>query len=192
DHVGGDIAGTNGVDRDSLARVFPREGFCEAYVARFRGSVIGLAYLALLTVDGGDIDDPAEAAHAHPLDHRAGHVEKRIQIDVDDLVPLLQRHVVEHGVAGDPRIIDEDIDRPDFVTDFSEPFGAGLVVRHIPFVDRDSRLRLEFRRRFVVARIVRGDRVTRRLQSLADGGPNPARTAADHRYPSHEFYPFGF
>ena len=88
-------------------------------------------------------------------------------------MPLLRRHFVEHGIAGDPRVVNEDIDRPDFATDFSEPFGAGLVVRHIPFVDRDSRLRLEFRRGFVVARIVRGDRVTRRQQGLADGGTNP-------------------
>jgi hypothetical protein len=103
--------------------------------------------LALLAVNRGDVNDPAEPAFAHALDHRAGHVEKRIQIDVDDIMPLLRRHFV--GVAGDPRVIDEDIDRPNFVADFGQSFGAGLVVRNIPFIDGDPRLHLEFRRRVV-------------------------------------------
>ena len=52
---------------------------------------------------GGDVDDPAELAVAHPGPDRMGHVEQPGQVGVDDLFPLLGGHLVEHGVAGDPK-----------------------------------------------------------------------------------------
>src|SRR3546814_1695142 len=65
------------------------------------GGVVGLSLLALLAVDRTDLDDPAPLAFAHAFDHRAGDVEHRVEVGVDDFLPLLRGHLVEGAVAGD-------------------------------------------------------------------------------------------
>ena len=49
-----------------------RQRLGEADVAGLGGGIIGLAHLALLAVDRGDVDDAAELALAHAFDHRRG------------------------------------------------------------------------------------------------------------------------
>ena len=80
--------------------------FVEAELPSLGGGVISLANLALLAIDRGDIDDSAELAAAHALDHWPAHVEQRIQIGVDHRAPLLRCHAVKHGIAGDAGIVD--------------------------------------------------------------------------------------
>ena len=70
-HLGGDIARADGVDGDALAGVLLRQRLGEADVAGLGGGIVGLAHLALLAVDRGDVDDAAEAALAHAVDDRA-------------------------------------------------------------------------------------------------------------------------
>ena len=104
-------------------------------LAGLGGGIVGLAHLALLAVDRGDVDDAAELALAHAFDHRPGHVEQRVEVGVDHRAPLLRRHAVEHGVAGDAGIVDQHLDRAEIGLDLLEPGGAGLVGRHVPLVD---------------------------------------------------------
>src|SRR6185312_4197578 len=93
-HLGVDIAGGDGVDGDALAGALLGQGLGEAVDARLGGGVVHLAVLPGLAVDGADVDDAAEAALAHAVDDAAGHVEAGGQVGVDDLGPLLRRHLV--------------------------------------------------------------------------------------------------
>ena len=61
--------------------------------------IIRLSHLALLAIDGRDVDDAAVISVAHAIDDRLGHIEHAVQIDPYNLAPLLWRHPVQHGVA---------------------------------------------------------------------------------------------
>ncbi|MNT53323.1 hypothetical protein D3C72_1904070 [compost metagenome] len=84
-----------------------------------------------------------------------GHVEHTVEVGVDHLVPLFRRHLVEHGVARDAGIVDQDLDRAEFGLDLGDPLGAGLVVGDVPLEGVDARLRLEGLGLLVIAGIVR-------------------------------------
>jgi hypothetical protein len=69
-----------------------------------------------------------------------GHVEHAGQVGVDDLFPLLRRHLVEHRVAGDAGIVDQHVDRAEIGLDLLDAGGAGVVVGDRPFVGLDAGL----------------------------------------------------
>src|SRR5262249_27522927 len=117
DHVGVDVAGRDAIHGDALARALLRQRFREADHAGFRRGIVHLAGLAFLTVDRADVDDAAPAPRAHALDHLARHVETRIHVDADHVVPLLVAHLVEEAVAGDAGVVDEHVDRTERVLD---------------------------------------------------------------------------
>src|SRR5262245_25404475 len=62
DHLGRDIARADGVDGDARPRALLGQRLGEAELAGLGGRIIGLAELALLAVDGGDVDDAPEFA----------------------------------------------------------------------------------------------------------------------------------
>ncbi len=74
------------------------------------GGVVGLPRIAGDADHRGDRDDAAEALLHHPAQHRAGQVERRREVDRQDLVPLLVLHPHEEVVAGHAGIVDEDIE----------------------------------------------------------------------------------
>ena len=86
-HVGVDVAWRDRVHGDALAGAFLGQRLGEAVNAGFGGGVIHLAVLAGLAVDRADVDDAAEAALAHALDHQAAHVEAGGEIGGDDTRP---------------------------------------------------------------------------------------------------------
>ena len=118
--VGLHIARRDRVHGDAFARAFQRKRPGEADHAGLGRAVIGKPKLALLAVDRGDVDDAAEAPLAHAVDHRARHVEQRIEIGADHLLPLLMRHLLQHGVARDAGIVDQHFDRTDLVLDIDD------------------------------------------------------------------------
>ena len=189
EQVGRDIARRDRVHGDALARAFERQRPGEADHAGFGRAVIGEAELALLAVDRGDVDDAAEAPLAHAVDHRPGHVEQRVEIGADHLLPLLVRHLLEHGVARDAGIVDQHLDRADLVLDIDDALLAGDIVAHVPFKDRDLGFLLEGLGGVVVAAVIGGDLVAGLLQSLANGGADAARSTRDQSHPSHAFLP---
>src|SRR5690606_37900972 len=113
-----DEAGGHGVHRDAVANEFPGQRLGEADDGRFCRGVVGLAEVAGMAYDAGDVDDAAVAPLDHVVDERLGRVEDAVQVDVDDRVPLLQRHFGEEGVSGDARVVDEDVDAAVFGDDF--------------------------------------------------------------------------
>ena len=82
----------------------------EADQAHLGGAVVGLAEVAQNAGVRGGVEDPAVALLAHLDPRRAGHVERPPQVDVDDGVEQLRRHVVERLVAQDAGVVDDDVD----------------------------------------------------------------------------------
>ena len=179
DHFGRDIAGADRIDGDAGPRAFLRQGLHKADIARLRGGVIHLAHLALLAVNGGNANDPPELAGAHAFPDRPRHVEQRVQVGVDDAVPLVFRHPVEHAVLGDAGIVDQHFNRADRRFHLGDACNAGVVVTDIPFERLDAGLLCESFRRRVISGITRRDLVAFRFEGLRNGRADAARTAGN-------------
>ena len=95
---------------------------------------------------------------------------------------------MEHGVAGDAGVVDQNLDRSDVGLDLFHALGAGLERRNVPLEHGDAGFGLEFLRGFVVAVIDGGDLVAGCLERLADRGTDAAGAAGDQRYASHTLF----
>src|SRR5699024_4480389 len=83
----------------------------------FRGRVVRLAGSSHECGFGGSVDDAPEDRRAGrlaggPEMHTGGVAEcgVALEVDVDDLVPLVLGEVEDHRVAHDPRVVDDDIE----------------------------------------------------------------------------------
>src|SRR6185437_1137175 len=175
--------------RDALAGAFLRQRLGEAVNARFRRGVIDLAVFAGLAIDRADIHDAAEGALAHAVDDQAAHIEARGQVGRDHRAPLLRRHAVQHRVAGDAGIVDQHVDRAEFVDDALKAAIASFVVRHIEAVTADAGFLGAAARRLLIAAIHRGHFVPGALKLFGNGAADAARAAGDDRYPCHVALP---
>ena len=122
-HVGFDIAGGHGVDRDGAGGELAGEGFGEADKAGFGGGVVGLAGLAGFADDGGDVDDAAPAGFEHGLHAGLGEEKGAGEIGGEDVVPVVALHAQGEDVAGDAGVVDEDFDAAEV---FDDGLGAGF------------------------------------------------------------------
>ena len=61
------------------------------------------------------------------------HVEHARQVGVDDLMPLLRRHLVKRCIAGDAGVVDQDVDRAKIGLDLRDACGACLIIANGPF-----------------------------------------------------------
>ena len=138
-----DIARRDHVDGDALGGVLLRQRLGEADHAGLGGGVVRLAHLALLAVDRGDDDDAPEAARRACRRSPAGSGEHGVEVGADHRLPLLEGHAVEHAVAGDAGIVDQDVDRAELGLDRLDAGLAGGGVGDVELVDRDAGLGLE-------------------------------------------------
>jgi hypothetical protein len=98
---------------------------------------------------------------------------------------------VECAIPGDAGIVDEHIDRAEVGFDFLDTSGAGIERTHVPFINGDAGLVLEFVRRRVVAGIIGGNLVAGGLERLADRCANPPRPPRYQRNSCHvESFPW--
>ena len=189
DHVGVDIARRDRVDCHPELRAFLRQRLGEAVDAGLGGGIVDLAVLPRLPVDRADVDDPAPAALAHAGEGRLGHVEAPAEVDAHDIVPVLEAHLVERAVAGDPGVVDDDVDGTELRLDRSAAGLRRLVIAHVPPPCRDAGRFGKGAGLFVIAGIIGDDRVALPLEPLADRLPDPARSSGDDRYPAHAILP---
>ena len=61
-----------------------------------------------------------------------------------DLIPLLRLHAVEHRIARDAGIVDENVDGSDLALDLHQSLNAGIVAGHVPPEDGNAGLLLKF------------------------------------------------
>jgi hypothetical protein len=72
----------------------------KAVHAGLGSGVVGLPELAFLAVNGRNIDDTAKTAFYHAIQYRFHHIEQRIQIGLDDGVPVILGLFLESAIAG--------------------------------------------------------------------------------------------
>src|SRR5207244_10505671 len=142
--------------------------------------------VAGLPDDRRDVDDPAGAALEHVLQRRLRHEERAGEVDAEDLVPVLVGHLQNRLVAGDPGVVDEDVQPPVVVDDLLDGPPAVLRGAHVALMDAgaDAVLRelvLERLRTLAVAAVAGGDRGPLHREALADRGADATRPAGDHR-----------
>src|SRR5690606_33197469 len=125
------------VGGDVLARAFLRQRNGEAMDAGLGGGVVGLAELAGLAVDRGDVDDAPEAALAHALDDLPGNVESSGEVNADHRVPVALVHLVEEAVTGNAGAVDQDVDRAVLGFDLLGHGLAGIEVSDVALYPAD-------------------------------------------------------
>ena len=89
----------------------------EADDARLRGGVVALVGIARYAHHGAHVDDTAAVLLPHDGLHRLGEVEHRLEVDVDNGVPLLLGHTLEGGVFGDASVVDQHVDATEVLDD---------------------------------------------------------------------------
>src|SRR5947199_267292 len=107
-HLRIDKSWADGVHRDLCAGQFFCGRDAQADYAGFGGGVIRLADIAH-PAGRRNIHDAAGAGPAHDAARRSSHEEDAGKINGDDLMPLFVRHLVEHGIAIDTGIVDQNV-----------------------------------------------------------------------------------
>ncbi len=111
EHRGLDKAGGQAIDGDVARGDFLGQGFGKADNAGLGGGVIGLSAVARNPNDGGDINDSAPAPLHHAAQGRLGQAEGGSQVHGYDLLPIFVLQAQGQVVAGQPGVINDDIDR---------------------------------------------------------------------------------
>ena len=93
--------------------------------------VIGLARLPFLAIDRRDVDDAAPTFLHHIGHHLLGDVEHRVKVGFDHGVPVLARHLQEHAVLGDSRVVDQHVDGAVFEFCLAKSGHGGVPIAHI-------------------------------------------------------------
>ena len=105
-----DVAGADAVDGDAVGRDFERHRLGQAGDAVLGRDVGRLERRGHEGMGRGRVDDAAPAARLHARHGGADGVEGGGQIDGDDLVPLLDRELLDRRDVLDAGIVDEDVD----------------------------------------------------------------------------------
>ena len=118
-----------------------------------------------------------------------GRVQVNIEIEVgaDDGGPLIEGHLVEHAVAGDAGIVDENVDGAELGFDRADARLAGSGIGDVELEDRDAGLGFELVGGFVIAAVIGGNLVARFLQGLRNRGTDAAGAAGDQCNARHVF-----
>jgi len=171
----------------------------EAGDARLGRRVVGLPGVARRPGDRGDIDDlasdPRDTCRALSLDrcaddrlHSAQNAERRFEVHIEDVVPLLVSHLLQHAVPGVAGVVDDDVDAAEGLDSGShEAVGEGGVsdaadAGHGAATgvgDIGSRLR-----RDVVVEVVDHDARSRGRQLQRDFATDTATRAGHERDPT--------
>src|SRR5690606_17806477 len=75
--------------------------------------------------------DAAPLTVYHALNDLLGYIEQTVQIGIDDGTPVFLAHFSEQAIAGDARIIDQHINRPQFIAYFFKCIRRGVPVGYI-------------------------------------------------------------
>ena len=189
DHVDGDPSGSVFHCNDTGQRDDPE----------LRRTVIALADIAEQSRGRRNHDDPPVILLAKQVYRRSIDIEVAGQVHIDDSLPILGEHVVEHLVAQDPGGVEDDVQPAESVARLLHhrqaivEFGNGAVIggrlaaRVFDLID-------DFLRRRLVrplaaaagAGIIDDDLGAVRSHQLGDFGPDPAACSRTDRDPPFE------
>src|SRR5581483_244616 len=108
--VSRDVSGRDGIDIDARMRPLVRERFGHAGERVLGRGVADDVYPALEAQQRRGEDDLSAAARDHPGPDRLGEDERRGEVDLDHVVPGLERMLRRRLPVDDPGVADEDVD----------------------------------------------------------------------------------
>ena len=124
---GGEVAGRDGVDLDVAARPLVGEGFGELGNSAFAGGVCGNADAALEAEERGNVDDFAWCvAGDHVAADELAELEDRGEVDLQDLLPGVERVVLGLVAEDHAGVVYQDVDAAEFGDDFGEEARCGV------------------------------------------------------------------
>ncbi len=109
-HGRGDVAGSDGVDGDVAGGELARHGERKADKSSLGRGIVCLSRRAHLANDGSDVDDASPALLHHAADDGLGQQKGCAQVGGQDVIPVGTLHSQQQGVAGDPGVVDQDVD----------------------------------------------------------------------------------
>ncbi|MPN27166.1 hypothetical protein SDC9_174593 [bioreactor metagenome] len=101
---------SHGIDAHAVRRGFQCRAAGEGHHPRLGRRVVRLFGLRTPAQDRCVVHDHTLAARLHHLERGTRHAESACQRDVDDLVPLVIRHVNHHAARTQTGIVDQHID----------------------------------------------------------------------------------
>jgi len=110
EHVGGDECGGDGVDGDAFFGEEIGVGAGEAEDACFGGGIVRTDDAAILSGDGGEIDNASPSFGAHVGERALRDEKDGSEIDTDGLVPVGFGDLRGRKRAADAGVVDEDVD----------------------------------------------------------------------------------
>src|SRR3984957_16742800 len=131
-----DEAGRNGVHGDAARGDFDGDGAGEADESGLGGDVIRLAGVAGLGHHRADIDDAAGTLLEHSAERLLDAEMRPGKVGANYSVPVFEPHAQRQRVAGDGRVIDQDVELGEFREDLLEP---GFDLRGVGDVHRDGK-----------------------------------------------------
>ena len=108
-----------------------------------------------------------------------GHVEYAVEIRAHHISPLIAGHLVKRRIAGDARIVDQNVNRTQVGFHSGNAGGAGVIVRDIPFIGLDASFGGECGSLFIITCIGGRDSVACGLQGSGNGGTDPSGASSD-------------
>ena len=152
-----------------------RERLREPDDPRLRRGVVRLAPVAVDADDRGDVDDRSGALLHHRPRHRPAGVEDRREVGVDHGAPVVVAHPGEQAVAGQARVVDEDVEVARGLDERERRRGIGDVGLHGAAAD----LLRDLLGLVLAAAVADDDRGARRGELDGDGPADPTRGTRD-------------
>ena len=119
-HVGLNETGAKAVDGDTTSGKLLGIAHGQTDDTTLGGGVVGLAGVANLSDDTGDVDDAAGAFLGGNLEEGLGAVEYSRKVAVDNFLPLLGLHAHNEAVTGDSGVVDQNINSSECFDGFVE------------------------------------------------------------------------
>src|SRR5207302_11114902 len=110
------------------SRSLEREALGEPEKSRLRSRVVRLTDVAGLADDRADVDDSPRPAVEHVIEDGLGHMKGPREVDLQHLMPLVDRHLANRFVERDAGVIDEIVDAALIPEHFSHDAVARLGV----------------------------------------------------------------
>ena len=117
------------------------------------------------------------------------HVETGRQIRLNNLVPLLESHLVHGAITRDTGIIDQHFNRTNLAFDCPHGGLASVIISDIKAMGRNTGFGGKLLRRFIITRVGSNDLITGTLQCQADRFTDTASPACYQSYSAHVFSP---
>lgn len=135
-HISVDHGGGNDIGGDAPGGQFFGKGLGKSDDCRFGGRVVGLPEIAVGR-RGGDVDDFAVVLLSHERDHVFAAVVEAVEVDVNDLIPLIAGHFVEQRVSDDSGVVDQNVNTAKSGQRFFYGYFNLIIFGNIAFADQN-------------------------------------------------------